>query len=89
MKKIIIETEDGNYLSAIAGLCHVANFQSALPEDASDADKFAEKEAAAKLKLVDMIGQTINAHQNVVAAQTIAGLLTSMNQTTTVTVESV
>lgn len=87
MKKIIIETDDQTYAAAIAGLCHVAGFQTALADDASDADKWLEKEAAAKVKLIDMIGQTINVSQKVLADAAIAATLTAMNGSTVVTVE--
>lgn len=87
MKRIIIETDDATYAAAISGLCYVAGFQSALPEDASDADKSLEKEVAAKAKLVDMIGQAINVDQKRLADAAIAATLTAMNGSTVVTVE--
>jgi len=87
VKKIIIETDDQTYAAAISALCYVAGFQSALANNATDAEKYAEKETAAKAKLVDMIGQAINVDQKRIADATIAATLSAMNTSTVVTVE--
>lgn len=85
MAKITIDTTDEVAAQAIDALCHAVNYT--VPEGLTPEEVAAAKKVVATDKLLDMIGQAIQAHKQVQMEAAIAAARSSMKQATTVTVE--